>query len=480
MRSKYIITGFLLLLIFSSCEKVIDQIPVSDVTRDNFWQTQSDAEAGLTAVYNQLQAISSTSLYQLSLRADEAITPDYYGWNIQNPSIHDFQNNIVAPTDGFANWAAFYNGIARANNVLTYVPEMDFTQSDKDRIVGEVYFLRAYFYFILTLNWGDVPLVTAPYTTVSDDMKVPRNPREEVYAQIIDDLNNADMLLPVQQPNAQKNLIRANKMSAEALLCNVYLTRGYQSFGSTDDFQKAADFANTIINSGYYQLESGNNYRNIFSKSGSKEVIMEVKYDYTISETNGLCLMFLPRSYSENRGWGGDANVLPTKLITDEHETGDLRTDVNFQTVPDPAVNYDHELAGMPYVAKYPGTVVQEGVIRYGDSPWILFRLSDVILMRAEALVKMDHAGDAADLVNVIRNRAGLPNTTASSNEDVADAIQQERLYELCFEGKRWYDLIRTGLINEVKPDFIGKILLPVPQSDIDRNPNLLPQNPGY
>jgi hypothetical protein len=311
-------------------------------------------------------------------------------------------------------------------------------------------------------------------------MKVYRDPADKVYTQIVEDLRTAETLLPDQQPNAQKNMIRATKAAAQSLLCNVYLTRGYQTFAAPDDFQNAADEAFKVIESNNYQLEDGANYSKIFSKGGSKEVILEVSYDYTLAATNGLSLQFLPRSYSENRGYGGDANVLPTKLITDDYEPGDLRATTNFLTVPDPAVYYDHELAGMPYVAKYLGTVVQEGVIRYGDSPWILYRLSDVILMRAEALVKLNMTDDAIPLLNQIRNRAGLPNTTATSPDDVARAIQKERLYELCFEGKRWYDLVRTGLISEVRPDYVNKILLPVPQYDIDQDPNLLPQNPGY
>jgi hypothetical protein len=480
MKFKYLVLTALLITCIFSCKKVTDQVPESDLTRDNFWKTEADAEAGLTAVYNQLQSLSSTTLYSLTLRADEAVTPDFYGWNIQNPSLHDFLNNIIAPTDGLANWGSFYSGITRANNVLLYVTDMTLADADKNRILGEAYFLRAYFYFILTLNWGDVPVITQPYTIVNDDMKVSRNSTQDVYAQIIDDLKKAETMLPLQQANAQKTMIRATKGAAEALLCNVYLTRGYLGFADPSDFQNAADEAKNIINSGIYQLESGANYANIFSKGGSKEIILEVAYDYKLNATNGLANMFLPRSYSEVRAYGGDANVIPTKKITDDHEPGDLRTDVNFQVVPTPTTNYDHELAGMPYTAKFSGTVVQEGVLRYGDSPWILFRLSDVILMRAEALLKLNNISEAINLLNQIRTRAGLSNTTAATADEVAKAIQNERLYELCFEGKRWYDLVRTGLINEIRPTYVDRILLPVPQTDIDRDPNLLPQNPGY
>jgi hypothetical protein len=480
MRSTYFTLLFTAGLSVLSCSKVTDQVPVSDLTRDNFWKTQADAEAGLTAVYNLLQAVSSVQLDVLSLRSDESVTPDVYGWAIQNPSIHDFQNNIVSPADGNSNWSAFFNGIARANDVLAYVPAIKMADADKNRILGEAYFLRSFLYFTLTLNWGDLPIITKPYTTVSADMKVSRDPVDKVYLQIIDDLKNAETLLPALQPNAAKNVIRATKGAAQSLLCQVYLTRGYKPFAAADDFKNAADEALNVINSNNYHLENGVDYSKIFAKGGSKEVILEVSFNYTLNAVNALTTQYMPRSYSESKGYGGDANVIPSKLITDDHEAGDLRTSTNFQLVPNPTTYYDHELAGMPYAAKYQGTVVQEGVIRYGDSPWILFRLSDIILMRAEALVKLNQVGDAITLLDQIRTRAGLSGTTAVSQDDVFRAIQHERIYELCFEGKRWNDLVRTGLVSEVRPSYVDKILLPLPQSDIDRDKNLLPQNPGY
>ncbi|HEY4206423.1 MAG TPA: RagB/SusD family nutrient uptake outer membrane protein [Puia sp.] len=480
MNLRHLILICSLSVSFCACNKVTDQVPVSDLTKDNFWKSQADAEAGLTAVYNQLQSIASIRLSTMSLRSDEAVTPDVYGWNIQNPGIHDFQNNIVSPSDGNASWSAFYTGIARANDVLAYVPNITFADADKNRVLGEALFLRSYFYFVLALGWGDVPIIIKPYTVVSNEMKVSRDPVDKVYQQIIDDLKTAESLLPDQQPNAKKNIIRATKAAAQSLLCEVYLTRGYKSYSVADDFQNAANEAQAVISSNYYHLEDGASYGNIFSKGGSKEVILEVSYDYTLNAVNGLSNQFLPRAYSENRGFGGDANVLPTKLITDDHEPGDLRTSTNFSVVPSPAVYYDHELAGMPYVNKYPGTIVTQGVIRYGDSPWILYRLSDIILMKAEALIKLHQLNDAKDLLDQVRNRAGLGGTTAASEDDVFRAIIKERLYELCFEGKRWNDLVRTGLVSEVKPAFVDKILVPVPQTDIDRDPNLLPQNPGY
>jgi hypothetical protein len=473
------LSGIILSTVYS-CTKVTEQVPISELTAENFWKTKADAEAGLTATYDQLQGLASLTLFTLTLRADEVITPDQYGYNSVDPGTRQDQQNQINPTSGISNWSAFFSGISRANNVLAFVPPMSLADADKNRILGEAYFLRAYFYFILAQNWGDVPIITKPYTEVSDSMFVSRDQVQKVYVQIIDDLKNAKNLLPVTQATSLKTRIRATKGAAQAFLSNVYLTRGYKTFAAADDFQNAADEALAVINNSNYALVSGADYANIFTQKDTKELILAVGYDYTIGETNDFARYFLPRAFNKVRAFGGEGYVMPTKLLTDNVEAGDLRADISFARVPTPTAYFDNEFAGQYYVGKYQGTVVQAGVTRGSDSKWIIYRLADVILMRAEALVKLGKTNEAIPLVNQIRKRAGLGDITVSSSADVFNAIQRERLFELCFEGKRWYDLLRTGLINQVRPTFVGKILLPVPQSDIDRNPNILPQNPGY
>lgn len=480
MKTKLYILLTIIIGTQYACTKVTNQKPVSELTAENFWKTRADAEAGVTAVYDQLQNLSGLTLYNLTLRADEVITPDQYGYNSVDPGTRQIQQNQITPTSGIAEWSAFYNGISRANNVLAYVPPMTLAEADKNRILGEALFLRAYFYFILAENWGSVPLVIKPYTEVSDSMKVARTPVDKVYAQIVEDLERAKTLLPLTQSSAIRTRIRATRGAAQAFLTQVYLTRGYKAFAAADDFKKAADEALAVINNSNYALVSGADYGSLYTQKDLKEFILYISYDGTIGETNDFAKFFLPRGYNKVRAFAGDGYVMPTKLITDNFAPNDLRAPATFTTVPRPTTFFDNEFIGQHYVAKYQGTVVQAGATRFSDSKWILFRLSDVILMRAEALVKQNLASEAIPLLNQVRNRAGLANTTATSVGDVATAIQRERLFELCFEGKRWYDLLRTGMINEVRPTFAGKILLPVPQSDIDRNPNILPQNPGY
>jgi starch-binding outer membrane protein, SusD/RagB family len=137
----------------------------------------------------------------------------------------------------------------------------------------------------------------------------------------------------------------------------------------------------------------------------------------------------------------------------------------------------------MPYVNKYLGTITEMGVQRYSDDNIIIYRLADVLLMKAEALVRTNDVPGAMLIVNQIRTRAGLADVSASTPEQAIDLILAERKKELAFEGKRWYDLVRNDKVSEFRtePEFMqGRILLAVPQTEIDRNPKLLPQNPTY
>lgn len=471
-----------------SCD-VVNITPESDLADANFWKTQGDAQSALTAVYNSLQKLVGQSYFTdfTDFRSDAVVTPMELGWGTNN----DFQvrQNQMAASDLFITiWSSYYFGIARANNVIAHVTDMKLSNEvEKNRILGEAYFLRALFYFYLVRDWGDSPIITKPYSKIDESILVKRNPEKEVYDQIISDLNQAITFLPEPSTIAKTQHILATKYAAKSLLCNAYLERAYKPYAISTDFSMAAQEAADVINSGKYQLVSGPNYGNIFKLKYSSESIFEVDFNYTLSATNSFVNAFYPRAFTKQKSYGGGGLRMPSKKITEQYESGDLRTSTNFKIVSVPDGGYfDKEFAGSPYTDKYPGTIVTEGVQRQSDSNFIVYRLSDVMLMRAEALEKMGTTTipDAITLLNIVRNRAGLANSNATSANDVFRAIQNERLYELCFERKRWYDLVRTGLLLEMRPELKdmnpSRIYYPLPQDEIDKNPNLLPQNLTY
>ena len=176
--------------------------------------------------------------------------------------------------------------------------------------------------------------------------------------------------------------------------------------------------------------------------------------------------------------------MMPSHSLVNSFEPGDLRSTTTFTVLSkDEEKYYDKEVKGMTYGNKYLGTVTEIGVMRYSDNHIIIYRLPDVMLMKAEALIKINKISEAVNIVNQIRSRAGLPSKTTSTAAEALDLVLDERKKELAFEGKRWYDLLRTGKVStfRTEPEFIkGRFLLAVPQVEIDRNPKLLPQNPTF
>lgn len=485
MKLKIRILILSLILGLGACD-VVTLTPESDIVDANFWKTQGDAQAGLTGVYQSLQSIVASGYFSdfVDFRSDDIVVPEEYGWPVSNDI--QIRQNQISSSDLFLNlWTNYYLAIGRANNVIKNVSGMALSNTvEKNRILGEAYFLRALLYFHLVRDWGDSPIITEPISKIDESVFVKRNPEKEVYDLIITDLKQAITLLPEPGTIAKTQHVTATKYAAKSLLCNAYLERAYKPYAVNTDFSMAAQEAADVINSGKYTLIPGAKYGEIFVKEYSSESIFEVDYDYTISAVNAFVNSYYPRSFNKVRAFGGGGLRVPSKKITEQFEPGDLRTSTNFQVVPtSDGGPFDKEFAGMPYINKYPG-IVTGGTVRNSDSNFIMYRLSDVMLMRAEALAKMGASSvtDAIAIVNTVRNRSGLANTTATSATDVFKAIQKERLYELCFENKRWYDLVRTGLLLEMRPEFTPKnrIYYPIPQGQIDINKNLLPQNPTY
>ena len=466
----------------TSCERILDQKPLSDITQANFWNSPKDAEAGLIAAYSLYLNTADLAFQLGEVRSDNVEMPPKWGYEMIIPATSDFNSNILAPTDGVANWVPFFNVIARANEVLHFTEKIDFAdKADKNRILGEAYFLRANAYFILAKNWGAVPLITAPFFSQGENMYVERTPVNQIYSQVVSDLELAESLLPVTRPELR---VRATKAAAQALFCDVLLTRGYSSFAQASDFSSAIAKANAVLANPNYKLVSGANYASIFRAGNSSESIFEIAFDFKNSATHDFSNFFLPRAYNKSRPYGGDTRMLPSHSLVNAFEPGDLRAPVTFTVLrAEDEKYYDANVKGITYGNKYLGTVTDVGVQRYSDDNIIVYRLADVMLMKAEALVQTGNVPDAVAIVTQIRARAGLAAKAASTKEAALALVLQERKKELAFEGKRWYDLLRTKKVAEFRTesDFVqNRLLLPVPQTEVDRNAKLLPQNPTY
>jgi len=475
----------------SSCEDFLDKAPLDTIGTESEL-TATDAIALVNAAYQPLQW---PKIYNMRIWTTDIIAGNSNvgaDGGIDGIETVDLANFAATSTNGAALdiWRGPYPGILRCNLVLQRLPSIDMDDALRTRIMGEAYFLRAHYYFILVRIFGDVPLQTEPLVA-GNDLNQARTPKAQVYEQIISDCENAIEMLPVKSEYSSTDLGRACKEAAEAQLAKVYMTQG-------TDYQKVVDLCQSIEDLGYNL--SSMNYADNFNPliDNGAESLFEVQYsgstDYDFwgndCQASWLSTYMGPR----NSGWVGGSwgwqHV--TKEFVDSYEAGDLRKDVTilYEGCPQfDGKDYDPSWSLTGYnVRKFlvPKSISAE----YNTNPsnFVVYRFADVLLMKAEALNELGETQKAQTPLNIVRKRAGLPDITTTDKAEMKEKIIHERRMELAFEGHRWFDLIRIDngdyAINFFKS--IGKtnatkdrLLYPIPQEEIDANPNMT-QNPGY
>jgi len=386
----------------------------------------------------------------LSIYSDEM---DYYGANTDYAQLylHDVQasNGVLLSW-----WTQAYSLVYGANDIIGGVESSNaLTDDEKNRFMGQALFVRAYIHSLLVGLFGDVPYITT--TDYLENNRVSRLPSEEVYAKVIDDLVRAVTLLEGQSEISSERVL-PNHYAAKALLARMYLY--------TKNFDQAVGLASELIEGFDLEMDLGL----VFLKD-SQETIWQLKPGEdprNTQEANQLIIQSIP----------GQTYALTDKLLG-AFEPGDLRLDHWVDSLQDP-----NNTTTLYYAHKYKARFSELESLEYS----IVFRLAEQFLIRAEARAQLGNiAGAQADL-NRIRNRAGLDDTPFDTQSDLLEAIGKERQVELFTErGHRWFDLKRMGRANEVlgplktewKPT---DLLFPIPENELEANPNLLPQNPGY
>jgi tetratricopeptide (TPR) repeat protein len=463
--SKYILIIMACLWVLS-CTKVTDQVPESIITGTNFYKTASDADNAINACYDALQG--SPANYEMW---GDGRTDIFASTDRSSSSDLQIVSGNVSSSGDYVSWNSLYTGINRCNSVLKNVPGMTdpALAARKDRILGEAYFLRALFYFYLARTYETEPLILQPYEDLSGDFFPKNSDRATVFTQVEADLKEAEKRVPdVPFSTTLENKGKASSGAIHSAMADLYLWQ--------KKYQAAADAANLAINStAKYTLVAGSSFATIFTSKNTTESILEVEYSYTYLEgnNNNLTDIFLPLGGSYT---AGNWRVQPPPVVLAALPASDLRSSATYKNTG--AVPAPYRDANKTYVVKYPGTL--SGNVLYQDANRIVYRLAEIILFRAEALNELGQTPAAITLLNQVRTRAGLAGTAAVSQADVRLAIENERLAELAYEGKRYYDLIRTGRYVAVtgftNPDWQR---WPIPASEITRNPNLV-QNHGY
>lgn len=464
---QYIGLAAIAVLSLQACEKdFLDKQPITQVTPDVAFSDAEAAEKLIQGVYDGMY--SDYFIWDFLTNGDVASDNAYAGGDNQaNIAIDEYRvNSTNANAD--RDWANLYTNIKNANLVLDNVPGIEDPVLDegnrRNQILAEARAIRAYSYFHLVRLWGEVPLVLRVPANIQE-MQSPRSPVEAIYQQMIEDLEFAAANARTSAPN--KGIITQG--TAHAILAQVYAAK------PNPEWAKVVEHADAVMAAGYSLFSD---YNGLFERANenNSEAIWEMQFD----------------------GWGGaHGNWMPSLLVGDGWkrfntpsndlvEAYDAAGDeirknaaITFRNVS--AAEWADDFwskSNFPYVNKY----------RSDDQTnAYLIRLAEIILLKAEALNELSAGGwaQAKPLVDQVRDRVDLPATTASNQQSMRDAIALERRLELAFEGYRWFDLLRTGKAVEVMnavTDGNGKklynissanLLWPLPQKEIDRNPNL-------
>jgi hypothetical protein len=527
-KIKYILLITVLSFTVTSCEKIIDIDPISNVGEDAFYRNYTEVNTALTGCYGGLQGPLYNEWMFTELRGDNSKQGLATSSSVQNLELNELDMYVLnsAHAQVYIYWLATYKNIRAINFVLrslgaTYsngqitigAGTADVTPAQKNQLIGEALFLRSYHYFNMVRLFGGVAAVTDPVDP-EKAKQVNRNTIAECYQLIEADLAKAKDLLANNTFSTipSTNLGRANAWAAKSLLAKVYLTLNRKA--------EALTLVNDVIsNSGYGLLTS---YADVFSISNemNREIIFAVRYKAGgFGIGSPFANLFAP-SGSGNAVVNNDGNGynFPTESIKLAYITPATGASDNRK-----AVNIAQFTTTRPYCRKFTSQVIN----RYdAENDFPVIRFADVLLMKAEATGYDGASGSSVSIINQIRARSGAAvypgtgdfNTTfyqypAAGTNSIADvatfktALFKERRLELAFENQRFFDLVRTGdganlikayIAEEYTAHYANyrpiltlafiqsnittnRLLLPIPQREIDTNDQIvIPQNPGY
>lgn len=503
MKTRYIKTLSLLLLVCmgTACKKWITTDPHDSflTTELDYLKSESDYRTMEISVYSPLQWLNQVVPIG-DIASDNSVAGGESASDVL--ALQQIDDYTLVPNNATLTdlWQSAYEGVNRANYMIQYKATnkagetVDF--AGKEALYGEVYFLRAYYYFTLVKLFGDVPLFTDKRLSLAEAKTLQRSPKADVYKQIEADLKQAESVLPPIQ--TQKG--RITKYAAEALLGKVYL---YQN-----KFDESAAVLEKVISSNAFTLVP--DFGSIFLASGENgpESVFEIQYtntspyynwggynkgqgNYAIQQ-NGVRGLNGSNDMPYAPGWSTN---LPTQDLASAFPAGDKRKDVTILDIEayknaHPSYNITYQVA--PY--KNTGLYNQKYLPRKGETSgqvelnylnnFRTIRYADVLLMAAEANNRSTAANDvkALDYLNQVRKRAyGDDNHKVTvTGPALTQIIWDERRLELAMEGERFFDLVRTGQAKSKIPNFVtGKNeVFPIPQTEIDISG--LSQNPGY
>jgi len=509
-----IIIGLIVLSSISSCSDWLTIEPEGKVVLADYWKKESDVEAVVATCYRGMLEDDFMKRIMIwgELRSDNLIA----GNGIKDPENQVLQSNII-PSNELCKWGSFYSIINYCNTVLYYAPKVidpDFTESELHAKEAEVLTIRALCYFYLVRVFKDVPLVTEPSLSDTQDYRSTQSTENQVLDKIETDLLQAENWAMIAYSTEKYTKGRITKNAVRALLADVYLWR--------NKYPECINYCDKIINDKIANdkitndkitndvrsvliQDDENPFLQIFGQKNSTESIFEIQFseankvNQKVYDYYGTSLNFAGQ-FSASTFLGTGTTVYP---ITDQRRKDNYKIEA---------------VQGLFHIFKYAGLYRTENnlgtssyLYRSSTPNWIVYRLTDVMLMKAESLVQLDRdendLNNALYLVNATYKRSNptilgdtLKLASYPSKQAMEELVLLERLRELMFEGKRWFDLLRMArrdgnssrLLNKVLGKFtdnqttikskmsdMNALYMPIHQDELKANRNLK-QNPFY
>lgn len=528
MKKQIIIIGMSILLFFgSSCNDWLDLRPEDDIVLDDFWQTKSDVESVLAACYKSLTYRSCIERMMVwgELRSDNIIRGRSFPSDKEVYDMNKILYGNLTSENSYALWGSFYTVINYCNTLLYYAPEVlerddNFTQRDLDYARGEALTIRALAYFYLVRAFKEVPWIEDASIDDSQDYSLPKSTEEFVLGRIIEDLNyvkdNGFIRDSYGVTTYDKG--RFTKSGLNALLADIYLWN--------QDYENCVNACNEVLSNKNLKLVTDQDiiYTEIFYKGNSSESIFELQF-----RDNDLKNTAVEDMYGKSGESQGYYAFPPALVYVERINRVGNYSPFKYQ-LQDGTYESEHDIrAGYSYIDFLGGGdlfgVFKYAGMRYGldingyissyayrstTANWIIYRLSDVMLMKAEALVQLggdQNWSNALELVNTSYLRSNTNSLSPATPLDIKNyaskvalenLILRERQRELLFEGKRWFDLVRlarregsVGKLNSyvtVKMQnstaplgavTMDAMYMPIAERELEANRNL-EQNPFY
>ena len=491
MKKIFSITILSLMMTFISCNKAIDEQPISEGTLKDFFKSKLDADAAIAGMYGEFQhTMIGEAQFQNRItwwgeaRSDNWETRTAYATNATN----EIHFNGLTENNTYADWSQLYSTIGRANLLLKNLPLIKnytpvgtigaLSLAQEDSYTAQALAMRALCYFWIVRIWGDAPLRLEPYESVSEQAEQARDPQSQILEQCIADLERAYSLMV-------KNATPTVWYLGEGAICSimadihmwkkdypnaiVWFKRLFAAKAPTGKVYNTAGTVTTGSGGALADLQPGTTWNAQFtSPAGSVESIFNIHWNYV---ANGCaCMSGVSRTTNENTIRMGTElwTTWPT-IATQQYGSNTATTDLRVKQTYNISSSTNQPIRDRSFWKFYPGTYVAPTatagynftLLQYAsnlpaavetDVFIPIYRLSGMYLLYAEALNKIGDRTNAVRYLNLIKQRANVP-TVIEANFDESTlemAILRERQFELIGEGVRWFDLVRTDRVKEV------------------------------